>query len=80
MGMIDFSNPFVIYILCGIVFNFIFDVLISLMGKSLEEKQIKEEDLRLTLIQKIYVTFLWPIHLIVFIKGLFQTTNEKTDD
>lgn len=50
------------------------------MRKSLEEKQINEDDLRLTLGQRLFATLFWPIHLAIFIKGLFQNTDIDKND
>jgi len=60
-----------LYFLCGVVFNFLYDLLVGTMG--LEEH-------RFTLLERIAVTFIWPAAVIIFLFYFiisFFTDNES---
>lgn len=60
-----------LYFLCGVVFNFLYDLLVGTMG--LEEH-------RFTLLERIAVTLIWPAAVIIFLFYFiisFFTDNES---
>jgi len=76
MGMINFSNPYVMYLIGGVVFNFIFDVLVSLLiGND------KENRVRFTMPQRLFAMIVWPLYTLGLIGGvIYHTFKNKTDD
>jgi len=64
MGLI--SQELVYYLLCGVIFNFIYDSLINFLGKEFEK-------LRFSLLERIIVGLFWPIALIRMIIGFIST-------
>ena len=57
------------YLLCGVTFNLLFDMLINVLGEDMEQN-------RFTILERIIVTITWPISLIKFIIG-FLTSLKK---
>jgi len=61
-------NAILTYIFVGVVFNFLFDLLINWLGA---------EEQRFTTGERISTVLLWPIALIVFIVNFFKSTIDK---
>lgn len=59
------------YIILGIVFNFIWDLL--------SDKIENGDNIRLTWAGRISALVLWPIYTIVFIYNFIKTINERND-
>lgn len=59
------------YIILGIVFNFIWDLL--------SDKIENGDNIRLTWAGRISALALWPIYTIVFIYNFIKTINERND-
>lgn len=51
-------SGFITYLIIGVVFNFIFDQLVTLAGT---------EEFRLTVFERIIMTLIWPIGVLMFI-------------
>ena len=55
------------YLIIGVVFNFVFDLLVNVSG---------DEDHRFTMFERLTMTLIWPIGIgmfaIYFFKNLFQ--------
>jgi len=62
-------NYILAYLLCGVIFNFLFDMLINVLGE-------EHEGNRFTILERIVVTIAWPLPLIKFIIG-FITSLKK---
>lgn len=62
-------NYILAYILCGVTFNFLFDMLINVLGEDMEGN-------RFTILERIIVTITWPIPLIKFIIGFFTSLKK----
>lgn len=58
------------YITAGVIFNLIYDLVIS---------HIKKEELRFNIIERIVFTIIWPIHVIVFIFNAISTIIKNGD-
>jgi len=61
-------NAILTYIFVGVVFNFLFDLLINWLGA---------EEQRFTTGERISTTILWPIALVVFLVNFIRTTIGK---
>jgi hypothetical protein len=61
-------NGILSYIFLGVIFNFIFDILINWLGA---------EEQRFTLSERIVTTLLWPIAFIVFVFNFIKTLIGK---
>jgi hypothetical protein len=63
-------NIITIYLFCGIIFNLIYDLMIS---------GIKDESLRFNHAQRIGVTIVWPAFAVLFIINFIKTIfgNDK---
>jgi len=61
-------NGILSYIFLGVIFNFLFDVLINWLGA---------EEQRFTLGERISTTILWPIALVVFLVNFIRTMVGK---
>jgi len=57
------------YLLCGVTFNLLFDMLINVLGEDMEEN-------RFTMSERIVVALTWPIHLFKFIIGFFTSLKK----
>ena len=55
------------YLFAGIAFNFLFDRLVDYTGI---------EEMRFTLMERIYTTLVWPLALIVFLYNFIRTFNQ----
>jgi len=62
-------NYILTYLLCGVIFNLLFDMLINTLGEEMEEN-------RFTMLERIVVTLTWPIHFFKFIIGFFTTLKK----
>ena len=62
-------NYLLAYLLCGVTFNFLFDMLINVLGEDMEQN-------RFTILERIVVTITWPIPLIKFIIGFFTSLKK----
>ena len=47
------------YIICGVIFNFIYDLVINYLGKD-------HYNLRFSIAERVLVAFFWPLFLIKF--------------
>ena len=70
MELINFTNPHIIYVICGVVFNLIYDLIISYLG-------VEHEVNRFTMAERIFILFIWPIPFIIMI---FSILNSKKND
>lgn len=61
-------NGILMYIFIGVVFNFLFDLLVNWLGA---------EEHRFTMRERISTAIIWPIALIVFLYNFLKTTTEK---
>jgi len=57
------------YLLCGIAFNFIYDIIVTILSK----RDAKSENLRLTLFERLITTLTWPIPFFKLISGIIKT-------
>ena len=55
------------YLFAGIMFNFLFDKLVD---------YTEQEQMRFTIMERIYTTLVWPIALIVFLYNFIRTLNQ----
>ena len=61
-------NGILTYIFIGVIFNFLFDLLVNWLGA---------EEQRFTMMERLSTTLLWPIALIVFLVNFLKTMKEK---
>ena len=61
-------NGILTYIFIGVIFNFLFDLLVNWLGA---------EEQRFTMMERLSTTLLWPIALIVFLINFLKTMKEK---
>ena len=61
-------NGILTYIFIGVIFNFLFDLLVNWLGA---------EEQRFTMMERLSTTLLWPISLIVFLINFLKTMKEK---
>ena len=60
-------NGIFTYIFIGVVFNFLFDLVVNYLG---------DEEQRFTMKERISTAIIWPIALIVFLYNFIRTLNQ----
>ena len=73
--MINLNNPYIIYLLCGVGFNLLFDVLVSLLNDHLDESKI-----RFTMAQRLVTLFTWPFYLVILVGGTVYHIFKSNDN
>jgi hypothetical protein len=65
-------SSIITYLIIGVAFNFIFDLLVNLSGS---------EEHRFTLVERIAMTFIWPLGVLLFVlyfvRVFFGSNNDK---
>ena len=61
-------NYILTYLFIGVIFNFLFDLIIN---------YIESEEHRFTIMERVMTTLLWPIALIVFVFNFIKTLIGK---
>jgi hypothetical protein len=57
------------YIICGVVFNFVFDLMVNWLASNDPE----HEGLRFTMSERLIIVFTWPIHFVRLLRGIIKT-------
>ena len=60
-------NGILTYIFIGVIFNFLFDLIVNYLG---------DEEQRFTMKERISTTIIWPIALIVFLYNFIRTLTQ----
>ena len=61
-------NGILTYIFIGVIFNFLFDLVVNYLG---------DEEQRFTMKERISTAIIWPIALIVFLYNFLKTTTGR---
>lgn len=61
------------YLLCGVIFNLMFDLLVSSLGPDAEKN-------RLTMLERLFTTLTWPIPFLKLVFGIANTIINKKDE
>lgn len=61
------------YLLCGVIFNLIFDLLVTLFGPGAEKN-------RLTIIERLFTTFIWPVLFFKLVFGIVNIIINQKDE
>ena len=60
-------NGILTYIFIGVIFNFLFDLVVNYLG---------DEEQRFTMKERISTTLIWPIALIIFLYNFIRTLTQ----
>lgn len=74
--MINLNNPYVLYLIGGVAFNFIFDILVSLLIGNDAENRV-----RFTMPQRLFAMIVWPLYTVGLIGGvIYHLFKSEKDD
>lgn len=68
-------NIIIWYAILGVLTNFLYDLMISKLIKLSSE--FKEDRLRFTILERIWITLIWPIFTVIFIIRAIKLYNDK---
>jgi hypothetical protein len=68
-------NILIWYAICGVLTNFIYDLIVDRISKLADEKDLKK--IRLTIVERVWVGITWPIFTLIFIIKLITILNDK---
>lgn len=63
------------YAILGVLTNFLYDLMISKLIKLSSE--FKADRLRFTILERIWITLIWPIFTVIFIIRAIKLYNDK---
>lgn len=68
-------NIIIWYAILGVLTNFLYDLMISKLIKLSSE--FKADRLRFTILERIWITLIWPIFTVTFIIKAIKLYNDK---